>query len=425
MGPTFVDYAKITVHAGNGGRGMIGFRREKYVPRGGPAGGDGGRGGDVCLVADSECHGLREFTFRRHFEAEHGKPGGSAKKHGADGASLLVKVPPGTLVRGPEGEVLGDLVEDGQMLLVSRGGDGGLGNAHFATPAHRVPRMAQLGQPGEERWLVLELKLIADVGIIGYPNVGKSSLLAALSQARPEVADYPFTTLSPMLGVVDYGDHPITFADLPGLIDGAHEGRGLGQSFLQHIERTTVLIHLLDGTRTDPLADRDAINHELSEYSPLLAEKPQVLAMNKIDLPEAREQFAGLRRRLRGTAMYGISALTGEGLEALVAATARAVESAPARAREITDEERIYRPLGAARDFAITRNGHLHIAGAWVERLVAMTDLENEEAVAWLWRALARRGIVAAMEAAGAQPGDMISVGESAIVWPGRTSKKR
>ncbi|OAQ21897.1 GTPase ObgE [Thermosulfurimonas dismutans] len=318
----FVDQAKIHVQAGNGGHGCVSFRREKYVPRGGPDGGDGGDGGDVILVADPQLHTLYDFYHQVHFRAENGRPGMGKKMKGRDGEDLILKVPVGTIVKDAEtGEILGDLVEPGQTLVVARGGKGGRGNARFATPTRQAPRFAEPGKPGEERWLVLELKLIADVGLVGLPNAGKSTLLSRISAARPKIADYPFTTLQPNLGVVSLSDHrSFVVADLPGLIEGAHKGVGLGLEFLRHVERTRVLLQVLDASGENPLADFEIVEKELAHYHPELLRKPRAVALNKIDVIQDRSQLDPLKRELesRGHPVYLISAATGEGIKDLL-----------------------------------------------------------------------------------------------------------
>ncbi|MFN4132417.1 MAG: GTPase ObgE [Caldimicrobium sp.] len=323
----FVDQAKIFVKAGNGGAGCVSFRREKYVPRGGPDGGDGGDGGDVILVADPQIHTLYDFYHQVHFYAENGRPGQGKKMKGRDGEDLILKVPVGTVVKDAEtGEILGDLVKPGQILVVAKGGKGGRGNAHFATPVRQAPRFAEPGTPGEERWLILELKLIADVGLVGFPNAGKSTLLSRLSAAKPKIADYPFTTLEPNLGVVKLKDgDTFIIADIPGLIEGAHKGIGLGHDFLRHIERTRILLFLLDLSRGEEIIkDFQVLREELKLYNPILLEKTYLIALNKIDLIPAEERVKEVKRYIDLFPMdlcekiYPISALTGEGLSNLL-----------------------------------------------------------------------------------------------------------
>jgi len=330
----FYDHLKIHVKAGDGGNGCVAFRREKYVPLGGPAGGDGGRGGHVVLRADEGLRTLVDFHFKRHFRAGRGRHGEGKDRHGKNGADLVLRVPVGTMVREAEtGRVLADLTAHGQEAVVARGGRGGRGNARFATPKEKAPRIAEKGKPGEERWLELALKLLSDVGLIGFPNAGKSTILSRVSAARPKIADYPFTTLEPCLGVVRAGEgESFVVADLPGLIEGAHTGAGLGHKFLRHIERTRLLIHVLDTAGTggrDPVEDFTAINRELALYSPELASRPQVVAANKMDLPEARANLDRLRAALPDCEIFPVSAVTGEGLDLLIARVAVLLQELP------------------------------------------------------------------------------------------------
>ncbi len=332
----FIDEAVIHVRSGAGGNGCVSFRREKYVPRGGPDGGDGGRGGDVVLVAASNITSLLDFRYKRHYRARRGGHGKGKNMHGASAEPLVVPVPVGTVVTDAEtGEVLCDLARDGQRFVAARGGRGGKGNAHFATSTNQAPRYAQPGEPGEERTLRLVLKLLADVGIIGCPNAGKSTLIRRISAARPKVADYPFTTKAPSLGVVDWKGHRFVAADIPGLVEGAHRGVGMGTTFLRHIERTRVLIHLLDlspYTGRDPRDDYTKINAELDAYMPGLASRPQVVAANKVDLPEAREMYEEIRHDFaeRGVELLAVSAATGEGIDELLARTVLALDETAA-----------------------------------------------------------------------------------------------
>lgn len=344
----FVDQAKIYVKGGDGGAGCVSFRREKYVPRGGPDGGDGGNGGDVILVADPQVHTLYDFYHQVHFRAENGRPGQGKKMKGRDGEDLILKVPVGTLVRDAEtGEILGDLVKPEQKLVVAKGGKGGRGNAHFATPIRQAPRIAEPGSPGEERWVILELKLIADVGLVGFPNAGKSTLLSRLSAAKPKIADYPFTTLEPNLGVVKLKDgDTFIMADIPGLIEGAHKGLGLGHEFLRHIERTRLLLYLLDLSEGEKIIKQfEVLKKELSLYNPLLLEKPFLIALNKIDLLPAERRVEVCKEYIRlfpkdlQEKIYPISALTGEGVPALVYALYQVLMTL--RKEEWTSEESI------------------------------------------------------------------------------------
>jgi len=331
----FVDEAVITVESGNGGKGCVSFRREARVPRGGPDGGDGGRGGHVILTATARHNSLYPFQFKRHFKAKNGTPGQGKQKTGKNGADLTIEIPPGTLVREAEtGRHLKDFDTPGDTLVVAAGGAGGRGNTHFKSSTHQAPKFAQPGEPGQILTLQLELKLIADAGIIGLPNAGKSTLIRAISAARPKVGDYPFTTLFPNLGVVETGDRlPFVVADIPGLIAGAHAGAGLGIRFLRHIERTRILVHLIDGSRIDPAAPRDAfetVNSELRLYNPELGRKRQIVAINKLDLPGVRERAEAFSKQAGGITVQCISARTGEGIEDLLSEIQRVLKDAKA-----------------------------------------------------------------------------------------------
>jgi GTP-binding protein len=329
----FVDEAKIYVKSGRGGKGCVSFRREKFVPRGGPNGGDGGNGGSVILIARQNMSSLLDHRYKQHYKAENGEHGRGKDQHGKNAPTLLVPVPVGTVVKDFfTGEILGDLTEDGDTLVVAKGGRGGRGNARFATPTNRAPRYAEPGEEAEERTLLLELKLLADVGIIGFPNAGKSTLISRISAARPKIADYPFTTLIPNLGVVSYNEgKTFVVADIPGLIKGAHEGTGLGIKFLRHIERTKVLIHLLDLsplTERDPIEDYHQMNGELKAYSADLIKKPQIIAPNKIDITEAREKLKEIKTYFNklGIEVFPISSVTGEGLQVLIKEVGKRLE---------------------------------------------------------------------------------------------------
>ncbi|MGQ9467126.1 MAG: GTPase ObgE [Anaerolineae bacterium] len=417
----FVDEATIYVKGGDGGNGCVAFRREKYVPFGGPAGGDGGKGGDVILYVDSSLNTLYRFTRQRHFRAARGQHGRGKNQHGANGADLRVPVPPGTVVRDAEtGRVLADLTEPGQEVVVARGGRGGRGNARFATPSHQAPRIAENGEPGEERTIHLELKLLADVGLVGKPNAGKSTLLAAVTAARPKIAPYPFTTLQPHLGVVvlDAGTD-FVMADLPGLIEGASQGRGLGHEFLRHVERTRLLIHLLDGTAEDPLGDFAAINAELAAFGHGLDRKPQLVAFNKMDMPEAQERWPQVRDALRAQSyeVFPISGLTRQGVRDLLWAAARRLAELP-RLPEPIHEIPVFRLEDDERTFWVERETDgWRVYGKRVERLAAMTPLELEEAVYRLHRSLEAMGVLDALREAGVQPGDTVRIGKIELVW--------
>ncbi len=415
---SFLDEARIFVKAGDGGNGALSFRREKYVPFGGPDGGDGGRGASVFLHVNPNENTLLQFQHRRHFKAQRGGNGGGAKRHGPKGEDLVVDVPPGTVVTTDEG-LLADLVQPGEMLMVARGGRGGLGNVHFATSTNRAPRFAQKGEPGEERWLQLELKTLADVGLLGLPNAGKSSLLAAISAAHPKIADYPFTTLSPNLGVAEVSDLAIVVADIPGLIAGAHRGVGLGHQFLRHVERARLLVHVVDASAPDPLADYQTIRDELREYDEALAERTTLVALNKMDLPEARARRAELMAALGGEGtVYPVSALTGEGVAALLTAVAGALAELPLAQAPAEGGLRVYRLAPEEETWTVERTADgYRVRGRPVERLMAMTDLNQEDVAAELQRRLSRMGVIQALERAGAGAGDTVRIGDTELEW--------
>jgi GTP-binding protein len=417
----FLDEARIFVASGRGGDGAVHFRREKYVPRGGPDGGDGGRGGDVVLEVVATLNTLAAFRRQTRFHAEDGHRGGSSDKTGRDGAQIVVGVAPGTAVRDEaDGALLADLVKPGQRLVVCRGGRGGRGNARFATSRNQAPRMAERGEPGEERWLRLELRLIADVGIVGMPNAGKSTLLAAVTNARPKIADYPFTTLEPNLGVAELEDGlTLVLADLPGLIEGAHTGVGLGTAFLRHVQRTRVLIHLVDGSATNPLVDFSQVNGEMALFDPGLARKPQLVAVNKLDLPEVRERWPALQAEFssRGYQALAISALARTGLRELMNTTAQALQQAPHP--EEAEEVPVYRPGAPATSFEIRRDpdGCWRVVGKAIERAADMTYWEEDEAVRRFQRTLVRLGVEEALREVGARAGETVRIGEYELEW--------
>jgi GTPase len=426
MAGEFYDRARISVQAGDGGDGAATFRREKYVPRGGPDGGDGGRGGHVYLLADAHLNTLLPFKERRRFTAERGGNGGSARKHGRDGRDVVVRVPPGTVVRAEiDGEMYEvDLAAPGMRLLATRGGKGGLGNVHFATSTHQVPRIAELGQPGEGYELDLELKLLADVGLIGFPNAGKSTLLSVISAARPKIAPYPFTTLQPNLGVVAVGEFSFVVADIPGLIEGAHRGVGLGFDFLRHVERTRLLIHVVDAAGLegrDPLDDYRQINEELRLYQPELADRPQVVALNKADLYEARANLPRLfdQIELPKSEIYTISAATREGVDALMQHVAARLAELPGPSRE-QREETLTWPLPEVDDqvFTIEPEGQgWRVRGKKIERLISMTNFAQPEALRRIERVLQASGISDALRRAGVQEGDPVYIEKADLVW--------
>ncbi len=417
----FLDEVEIVVRSGKGGDGIVHFHREKYVPRGGPDGGDGGKGGDVILEVDEHLNTLWPFRHQKRFTAEDGRPGGSNNKFGRAGEDLILKVPPGTMVYDAEsGALLGDLTERGQRLVVCRGGRGGRGNAHFATPTNQAPRIAEKGEPGEEKRLRLELKLLADIGIIGVPNAGKSTLLAALTNARPKIAPYPFTTLEPNLGVAALDDYAsVVLADIPGLIEGAHLGLGLGYEFLRHIQRTRLLIHLLDGFSADPLADYSQINSEMAYFDPQLTQKPQVVALNKIDQPEVQERYPALRAQFaeKGIELHAISALARQGTRPLLLQAVRLLQEAPPPSSAPVLP--VYRPKAEGRDFTITPlgPGEWRLSGEAIERAAAMTYWEHDGSVRRFQKIMEHLGVDEALRQAGVQEGDTVYIGDFELEW--------
>jgi GTPase len=412
----FVDEVEIYVLSGTGGNGAVHFRREKYVPRGGPDGGDGGKGGDVIFEVTTHLNTLNPFHFQTKFIADNGKGGSKQKSSGHSGPNLIVKVPPGTLVFDRDsGELVADLTMDGQQLVICKGGRGGRGNQHFATSRNQVPHIGEKGEPGEEKWLRLELKLIADVGIVGIPNAGKSSFLAAISNAKPKIANYPFTTIEPNLGVINMDmDHQFVAADIPGLVEGAHQGIGLGDAFLRHIQRTKVIIHMLDGLSEDPVADFSQINSELALFDEKLAGKTQIVAYNKMDLPDVQERWPSVKKIIeaKGYEIYPISAVTRDGVQPLLW---KAMTLVTAFIEQIipVEEIPIYRPEPDPRAFTIeeSEDGWI-VRGKSIERAAAMTYWEHDASVRRFQRIMETIGVDTALEAAGAQQGDTVYVGD-------------
>jgi GTP-binding protein len=417
----FYDQARIYISSGNGGDGMISFRREKHVPRGGPDGGDGGRGGDVVVVVNSNLNSLARFHRNVHFKADNGKHGGRNNMTGAQGADVRLEVPPGTVMRDAEtNELMADMIHPDQEVILLAGGRGGKGNARYATSVHQAPRIAERGEPGDERWVTLELKLIADVGIAGVPNAGKSTLLSVVSAARPKIADYPFTTLQPNLGVAELDNYEtIVLADIPGLIEGAAGGAGLGHDFLRHVERTRVLIHLLDGNAADPLEDWAMINQELALYSDELIEKPQLVVLNKKDLPEAVawEPLIAERMAAEEYPFLSISAVTGQGVREMLYRVKQMVEEAPLPTTP-TEEVAVIRPEMDEDAFIIEREGEgWRVRGRKIERIAAMTYFEFEATAQRFQQILERMGISAALEEAGVEEGDIVFIGNEELQW--------
>ena len=435
--PTFVDRVVLHASAGDGGHGCASIRREKFKPLGGPDGGNGGRGGNIALVVDPNTTTLLAFHHAPHRRATSGKPGQGSNRNGADGDDMVLPVPDGTVVKADDGTVLADLVGAGTAYVVAQGGRGGLGNAAIASPRRKAPGFALLGEPGEVKDVVLELKTVADIALVGYPNAGKSSLIAALSAAKPKIADYPFTTLIPNLGVVEAGDTRFTVADVPGLVRGASEGRGLGLEFLRHVERCAALVHVIDCANAeidrDPVSDLEAIEEELAAYDETdiggvpLHERPRLVALNKVDVPDARE-LAGLVKaeiEARGLRVIEVSAATHEGLRELLFAMAELVERARAE-RPVEEATRIVLRPRAVDDagFTVTREGERFIVkGERPERWIKQTDFSNDEAVGYLADRLNRLGVEAALAKAGAQPGAEVIVGDVAFDYePGLLS---
>lgn len=417
----FFDEAKISVEAGKGGNGAMSFRREKFVPMGGPDGGHGGRGGDVILAVNPRLNTLLGFRHKIHFRAERGGNGEGKKKQGRSGADLTIAVPPGTVVRdAATGEPMADLIKANDRVIVARGGRGGRGNSAFASSTNQAPRVSEKGEAGEARWITLELKLLADVGIIGIPNAGKSTFLASITAARPKIADYAFTTLMPNLGVAIVDDREIVLADIPGLIEGAHLGTGLGDKFLRHVERTHVLIHLLDGSLDDPLSAFDTINHELAEYNSQLAAKPQIVALNKMDLPQAQANWKRVQKAMakKKITAYAISAATGEGVQDLLRAAAQKLQEMPRDVEIIAEELPVIRPKEDEEAFEIKREGQaFRVRGVKLERVTAMTNFDQEESVLRLHRIFKSMGVTDALERAGVKDGDYVRIGEFELEW--------
>jgi GTP-binding protein len=422
---TFVDRVVLHVQGGNGGHGCASIHREKFKPLGGPDGGDGGHGGDVLLVVDPGAHTLLDFHFRPHLRAENGKSGQGSNKDGANGGDLVLKVPDGTVVQSLDGTVLADLVGAGTTYQVARGGRGGRGNAALANTRRKAPGFAELGEPGDHLEVVLELKSVADVGLVGFPSAGKSSLISVLSAAKPKIADYPFTTLVPNLGVVRIDDATFTMADVPGLIPGAAAGKGLGLEFLRHIERCAVLVHVIDTATLDPgrdpLSDIDAIEHELAAYGGL-ADRPRLVALNKVDVPDGRDLAEIVRPDLeaRGLRVFEVSAATREGLRELTFAMAGLVAQSRAAAEPTEPVRLIIRPHAVDETgFTIEQDadGTYVVAGAQPERWVRQTSFDNDEAIGYLADRLARLGVEEALAKAGAEPGSPVRIGEREFDW--------
>lgn len=414
----FLDEAKIHLKAGDGGNGAISFRREKYVPKGGPSGGDGGRGGNIFFKVDEGLLSLADFRYKRHFKAKSGGSGQGSNKHGADGEDLFIRVPPGTKILDENHNLLSDLTEEGQSYLCTRGGIGGHGNARFTTPTRRAPSFAEKGEHGQELTVILELELLADVGLVGFPNAGKSTLISAVSGAKPKIAPYPFTTKIPNLGVVHVGvEKSFVIADIPGIIEDAHKGKGLGHTFLRHIKRSAVILYVIDSAGTegrDPLEDLRILQHELREFDPELSQRRQLIALNKTDLPVEEKTIASLQEealsvRLRA---FAISGVTGTGLKELVYALSQEVEEA--RKEQVYNKDKDKRVIYTIKEpkeaFAVNKvdEATWEITGYNIERMIEMTDWDNEEAISYMQNRLIKLGIDEKLTQAGAKEGDEV-----------------
>ncbi|MEV4643003.1 GTPase ObgE [Actinoplanes sp. NPDC049548] len=428
---TFVDRVVLHLQAGDGGHGCVSVRREKFKPLGGPDGGNGGHGGGITLVVDPQQHTLLDFHFHPHVKAPNGVGGMGDNRDGANGKDLVLKVPDGTVVQTPEGEVIADLIGAGTTFEVARGGRGGRGNASLANTRRKVPGFAELGEPGDRLDVVLELKSVADVGLVGFPSAGKSSLISVISAAKPKIADYPFTTLVPNLGVVQAGDQTFTVADVPGLIPGAATGKGLGLEFLRHIERTSVLVHVLDSAaleiERDPVADLEAIEAELAAYGGL-EDRPRMVVLNKIDIPDGRDLAEMVRPDLeaRGYRVFEVSAVTREGLKEFTYALAEAVAANRLAAPVVEPTRAVVRPRAVdEKGFTIEQDaeGVYVVRGIQVERWIRQTNFDNDEAIGYLGDRLERLGVEAALAKKGAQPGDPVRIADREFDWHPNTGE--
>ena len=416
----FIDEAKIYVRSGRGGAGMMHFHREKYVPRGGPDGGDGGRGADVIFQVVPTLNTLQSFRYKHKYIADDGENGGPSNMSGKSAKNMIIPVPPGTIIYDDlTGELLGDLTESGETLKVCKGGRGGLGNQHFATSRNQAPRTAEKGEPPEERNLRLELKLLADVGIVGVPNAGKSSFLAAVTNANPKIADYPFTTIEPNLGVAKMDeDNALILADIPGLIEGAHMGAGLGFAFLKHIQRTRVIIHVLDGLSEDPLADFSQTNNELALFDEKLKDKPQIVVLNKIDQPEVKEKWEAIKKMLtkKGYAPVAISTMTRENLQPVLWKALELLRSLPPV--EVVHAIPVYKAEADPRDFTVSREGEgWRVKGASIERAAEMTYWEHDGSVRRFHKLMVTLGVDAALRKEGIEEGDTVYIRDYELEW--------
>lgn len=423
----FVDKAKVYVKGGDGGDGLIAFRREKYVPEGGPGGGDGGKGGDVIFRVDEGLRTLMDFRYQRHFKAKRGEKGRNKSQHGANAENMVVRIPPGTvLIDDDSGEVIADLTRHGQQVVVARGGRGGRGNIRFATPNNPAPELAENGEEGQERYVVMELKVMADIGLVGFPSVGKSTLLSVVSAAQPKIGAYHFTTITPNLGVVDVGDgRSFVMADLPGLIEGAHEGVGLGHEFLRHVERTRVIIHVVDMSGSegrDPFEDWQKINEEIRLYNPVLAERPQIVAANKMDMPDSEDNLEAFREQVKEVRpdleIMPISSLTRQGIQELLYRAAAILEAIPDEPaiEEVaeTAERKVYKfDKKDDNAFTITRDNEMYVVNSErIERMLKRMQMNSHDAILKLGRTLRHMGVDEELRRRGATEGTIVRIGD-------------
>lgn len=414
----FIDSARIFIKAGSGGNGAVSFHREKYIAKGGPDGGDGGKGGDVVFVVDEGLRTLQDFRYKRKYVAENGQNGGAANCTGKSAEDLEVRVPPGTLVKEEEtGRIIADLVKPGQRAVIAKGGKGGAGNQHFATPTRQVPNFAKPGEPGEEFYVLLELKLLADVGLIGYPNVGKSTILSMVTAAQPKIANYHFTTIDPNLGVVSLdSEDSFVLADIPGIIEGAHEGVGLGHEFLKHIERTKLLIHVVDVSGSegrDPIEDFRVINEELRKFNPVLYERPQIIAANKMDITGAEEKLQAFKNEIesKGYRVFPVSAAANKGLRELMYHVSERLKELPETILTSDKDEEVVYTAQEEEPFKIRREGNVYVVeGKWIMKLVGSTNFNNYESLQYFQRSIKKNGVVEALENMGINEGDTVKM---------------
>ncbi len=412
----FIDHAKINLKAGDGGNGIVAFRREKYVPMGGPSGGDGGRGGDIVFEADENLRTLMDFRYQKHFKAKRGAHGQGKNMHGASGEDLIVKVPAGTVIKDDDtGQVIADLVSPGQNVIIVKGGRGGRGNARFTSSRNKAPTISENGEPGEEKWVRLELKLLADVGLVGFPNAGKSTLISRISASRPKIADYPFTTLVPNLGVVKTkSKETFVVADIPGLIENAHQGAGLGHDFLRHVERTKVLVFVLDTAQTegrDVVEDYNTLRLELELYNENLSRRPFLIAANKIDIPAAQDNLKKLQD-LWGDKVYEISAVTGAGVEELIEKVYEVLQSIPTE-EQIAGEETVIRKFEEEIPYEINIvDGVYEVTGKRIDKLVAMTNFDTDEGLRRFQMIIEKMGVETTLKEMGIKEGDTVRISD-------------